>query len=123
MDRPLDGHGNGPAQGGQLLLLSGWQEPGTAIALGINKRVWESFDQGDRALIETAAASEYAVSLAEFNTNLALRELRAEGVVKLRKFDDELLKAFARISKDVVAEAGSGDDLSTKIYQSYLDFQ
>ena len=45
-----------------------WQEPGTALALGINRRLWESLDEGDRRLIEIAAAGEYAVSLAEFNT-------------------------------------------------------
>jgi len=103
----------------------GWQEPGTAIALGINTRVWESFDEGDRRIIETAAASEYAVSLAEFNTNnaLALRSLRAEGTVKIRKFDDAMLRTFAEISKDVVAKAGSGDELSKKIYRSYLEFR
>jgi TRAP-type mannitol/chloroaromatic compound transport system substrate-binding protein len=30
-----------------------------------------------------------------------------------------VLKQLHRISKDVVAEAGSGDDLSKKIYASY----
>ncbi|ESZ13073.1 TRAP transporter substrate-binding protein [Mesorhizobium sp. L48C026A00] len=103
----------------------GWQEAGTAIALGINKRVWESLDESDQRLIEAAAASEYAVSLAEFNTNnaLALRRLRAEGTVKIRKFDDAMLRAFAEISKDVVAKAGSGDEFSGRIYRSYLDFR
>jgi TRAP-type mannitol/chloroaromatic compound transport system substrate-binding protein len=102
-----------------------WHEPGTALALGINKRVWESFDEGDQRLIEIAAAGEYAISLAEFNTNnaLALRQLRAEGTVKIRKFNDAMLKTFAEISKDVVAEAGSGDDLSRKIYRSHLEFR
>lgn len=103
----------------------GWHEPGTALTLGINRRVWESFDEGDRRLIEAAAASEYALSLAEFNTNnaLALRRLRAEGNVKIRKFDDAMLKTFAEISKDVVARAGSDDNLSGKIYRSYLEFR
>ena len=103
----------------------GWHEPGTAIALGVNTRVWDGFDASDRRLIEAAAASEYAVSLAEFNTNnaLALRKLRAEGSVKILKFDDALLKAFAEISKDVVAKAGSGDEISRKIYASYQQFR
>jgi TRAP-type mannitol/chloroaromatic compound transport system substrate-binding protein len=103
----------------------GWQEPGTAIALGINTGVWGSLDEGDQRLIEAAAAGEYAVSHAEFNSNnaLALRELRAEGVVKFRKYDDAMLKTFAEISREVVAEAGSGDDQSRKIYQSYLVFR
>jgi len=103
----------------------GWQEPGTAIALGINGRVWQSFAESDQRLIEAAAASEYAVSLAEFNTNnaLALRRLQAEGAVRLRKFDDAMLRTFAEISRDVVAEAGSGDDHSRKIHESYLEFR
>jgi TRAP-type mannitol/chloroaromatic compound transport system substrate-binding protein len=102
-----------------------WHEPGTALTLGINRRVWESLDDSDQRLIETAAASEYALSLAEFNTNnaRALRELRAEGSVEIRRFDDALLKTFAEISRDLVAEAGSADELSGKIYRSYMDFR
>ena len=67
------------------------------------------------------AACEYARSLAEFNVNNArsLRKLRDEGRVKILKFDDALLKAFLKISKDVVAEIGAGDELCKKIYASY----
>jgi TRAP-type mannitol/chloroaromatic compound transport system substrate-binding protein len=63
--------------------------------------------------------------LAEFNTNntLSLRKLRQEGTVKILKFDDSLLKAMLAISKDVVAEVGSGDALSKKIYASYEQFR
>ena len=102
----------------------GFHEPGTGITLGVNKRVWESFDASDRRVIEDATAAEYARSLAEFNANnaLGLRKLRDEGSVKILKFDDSVLKELYRISKDVVAEAGSGDDLSKKIYASYQQF-
>ncbi|MEX0589975.1 MAG: TRAP transporter substrate-binding protein [Xanthobacteraceae bacterium] len=102
-----------------------WNEPGGALTLGVNRRVWESFDEGERRLIEAAAASEFAVSLAEFNMNnaLALRKLRAEGSVKIRKFDDALLRTFAEISKDIVAKTGSGDEHAKKIYASYQDFR
>ena len=87
--------------------------------------MWESFDASDRRIFEAVAASEYARSLAEFNTNnaLSLRQLRDEGTVKIRKFDDSLLKALLEISKDVVAEIGSGDELSKKIYASYQQFR
>jgi TRAP-type mannitol/chloroaromatic compound transport system substrate-binding protein len=103
----------------------GFHEPGSGFSVGINKSVWESFDASDRRLVETVAASEYARSLAEFNANNALwlRKLRDEGAVKILKFDDPLLKAFLAISKDVVAEIGSSDDLSRKIYASYQRFR
>jgi TRAP-type mannitol/chloroaromatic compound transport system substrate-binding protein len=102
----------------------GFHEPGTNIAVGVNKGVWESFDDGDRRLIEAVAASEYARSLAEFNTNnaLSLQKLRDEGTVKILKFNDTLLKTFRAISKDVVAEIGSSDELAKKIYASYQQF-
>ena len=43
--------------------------------------------------------------------------------MKIVKFDDSLLKAFLAISNDVVAEAGSGDELCKKVYASYLQFR
>jgi TRAP-type mannitol/chloroaromatic compound transport system substrate-binding protein len=103
----------------------GFHEPGSGFSLGINKGVWESFDASDRRLIEAVAAGEYAHSLAEFNSNnaLSLRKLREEATVKILKFDDSLLKAFHEVSRDVVAAAGSGDDLSRKIYDSYQRFR
>jgi TRAP-type mannitol/chloroaromatic compound transport system substrate-binding protein len=102
-----------------------FHEPGSGFSVGINKGVWESFDPSDQRVIESVAAGEYARSLAEFNTNnaLSLRKLREEGTVKILKFDDSLLKALLAISKDVVAEVGSGDELSKKIYASYEQFR
>jgi TRAP-type mannitol/chloroaromatic compound transport system substrate-binding protein len=103
----------------------GFHEPNGSGTLGINKRVWESFEAGDRRIIEAVAAGEYACSLAEFNANNALwlRKLRDEGSVKILKFDDSLLKALLAISKDVVAEIGAGDELSRRIYASYEQFR
>jgi TRAP-type mannitol/chloroaromatic compound transport system substrate-binding protein len=102
----------------------GFHEPGTGITLGINKRLWESFDASDRRVIEDATAAEYARSLAEFNVNNALwlHKLRDEGAVKILKLPDSVLKELYRASADVVAEAGSSDDLSRKIYASYQAF-
>jgi TRAP-type mannitol/chloroaromatic compound transport system substrate-binding protein len=103
----------------------GWHEPGGSLTLGINTGIWESLDESDRRLIEAAAESEFAVSLAEYNANnaLALHKLRSEGVVKIQRFNDVLLRTFARISKDVVAELGAGAVLSKKIYASYEEFR
>jgi TRAP-type mannitol/chloroaromatic compound transport system substrate-binding protein len=103
----------------------GFHEPGTGLTVGINKGVWENFDASDRRIIEAVAACEYARSLAEFNANNALwlRKLRDEGIVKILKFDDTILKTFLAMSKEVVAQAGSGDDLSRKIYASYQQFR
>ena len=103
----------------------GWHEPGTGIAVGINRGVWESFNATDRELIENVAAAEYARSLAESDINnaRALGRLRDEGRIKIKKFDDSVLNAVHGLSNDVVAELGMRDELSKKIYASYLQFR
>ena len=103
----------------------GFHEPGAGSAVGINKGVWEGFTAGERQIFEAVAASEYQRSSAEFNANnaLSLRKLRDEGTVKIRRFDDALLKSFLAVSREVVAEIGSGDELSRKIYASYEQFR
>lgn len=102
----------------------GFHEPGTGITLGINKRVWENFDASDRRVFEDATAAEYTRSLAEFNASnaLSLSKLRGESTIKILNLGDSVLKELYRTSRDVVAEAGSGDDLSKKIYTSYQKF-
>jgi TRAP-type mannitol/chloroaromatic compound transport system substrate-binding protein len=102
----------------------GFHEPGTGITLGINKRVWDSFDPSIRRVIEDASAAEYVRSLAEFNAKnaLSLRKLRAEATVKVLKFDDSILKELYQVSRDVVAEAGLADEHSKKVYASYQQF-
>ena len=103
----------------------GFHEPGAGSAVGISQGVWESLTAGEREIFEAVAASEYQRSSAEFNANnaLSLRKLRDKGTVRIRRFDDALLKSFLAVSREVVAEIGSGDELSRKIYASYEQFR
>ena len=109
----------------QYYYYPGFHEPGTGFALGINRHVWDGLPASDRRIIEAIAAAEYMRSLAEFNANnaAALSTLRQENSVKLAKFEDNLLKELHRISRDVVADAGKGDVISSKIYASYEKFR
>ncbi len=103
----------------------GFHEPGTGLTVGINRRLWQSIAISDRRLIEDAAAAEYARGVAEFSANNAwcLGKLREEGAVTIARFDDSMIRAFLANSRDVVAEAGTGDELSKKIYASYRAFR
>jgi TRAP-type mannitol/chloroaromatic compound transport system substrate-binding protein len=58
----------------------------------------------------------------KYRERAAMLPLREEGTVKILKFADPILKELYRVSKDVVAEAGSRDDLSKKVYASYQQF-
>jgi TRAP-type mannitol/chloroaromatic compound transport system substrate-binding protein len=66
-------------QAARYYYYPGFHEPGTAHTLGINRRVWESFDVGDQRLIESNALAEYGHTLAEFNANNAFQPSLSNG--------------------------------------------
>jgi TRAP-type mannitol/chloroaromatic compound transport system substrate-binding protein len=102
----------------------GFHEPGTSATLGINKKLWEEFMPGERALIEAAAAAEFTRSLAQFNAEnvRALKLLRADPRIKITRFNDQLVKVFGNLSKEVVADTAAKDPLTRKVVDSYQGF-
>jgi TRAP-type mannitol/chloroaromatic compound transport system substrate-binding protein len=102
----------------------GFHEPGANFTLGINRTLWDSLQPSDRALIEAAAEAEVTRSLAQFNAEnvRALKALRDNKRIKLIRFNDELIKVFGKLSKDVLADTAAKDPLTRKVYDSYTAF-
>jgi TRAP-type mannitol/chloroaromatic compound transport system substrate-binding protein len=102
----------------------GFHEPGSAAALGTNKKLWEGLSADDRNAITTAANAEYTLSLAEFNANNAksLEQLSQDTSIEIRKFDDSLLQALGKASGEVLADAAQKDTLTRRVYDSYISF-
>jgi TRAP-type mannitol/chloroaromatic compound transport system substrate-binding protein len=102
----------------------GFHEPGTSITLGLNKTLWDGFAPSDRALIQAAAGAELTRSLAQCNAENVrwLKILRADPRIKILRFNDDLIKEFGRLSKEVVAEIGAKDPVTRKVFDSYMAF-
>ena len=102
----------------------GFHEPGFNGALGINKTLWDGLTASERALIEAAAQAEVTRSLAEFNSEniKSLKLLRDDQRIKIRRFNDELIKTFGKLSKEVLADTAAKDPLTRKVYDSYTAF-
>ena len=100
----------------------GFHEPGTAEGLGINRKVWDGLTKNQQALIATACQAENSVTLAEFNAKngAALDTLLTKHGVKLHRFSNEILQHLGKISGEVVAEEGSADAMTRKVYESFL---
>ena len=100
----------------------GFHEPGSALALGINGDVWNDLAPSEKRIIQDACAAENSRNLAEFNrfNTASLRTLTEEHGVQLKKMSPAILAEIAKVSEQVVKEAGEGDELSQQIYQGFL---
>jgi TRAP-type mannitol/chloroaromatic compound transport system substrate-binding protein len=109
----------------KLYYHPGWHEPGTTGEVMINLQVWEGLTTEEQALFEAAIEAEAWREYSEFNARNAdaLKVLVEEHGVELRRFNDELLQEIGRISGEVVAEVGSSDPMTQKIYDSYMEFR
>lgn len=78
----------------------------------------------ERALIEAAALAEVTRSLAEFNAEniKSVQLLRDNKRIKILRFNDELIKTFGKLSKEVLADTAAKDPLTRKVYDSYMAF-
>jgi TRAP-type mannitol/chloroaromatic compound transport system substrate-binding protein len=110
---------------GKFYYYPGIHEPGTALALGINKRIWDGLSPEQRRVIELSAAAENSQSAAFFHARniVALETLVNKHKVRIQKFDDSILKALGPISREVLAKSKKHDDLSRRVHESFVKFR
>ena len=103
----------------------GFHEPGPTLCLGVSRQIYDEMTKQDQAILEACALAENNLDLAEFTANnaKALDILVNKHGVQLHEFSDEFYIEAGKAAKDVVASAGSGDDLAKRIYESYSNFR
>lgn len=102
----------------------GWHEPGPTMEALVNKAAWESLPPDLQTILETAARMINDDMLAEFtvrNTH-ALTTLVEEHGVQLRRLPDDVLAKLKELSGPVIEGSAQQDDLSRRIYASYMQF-
>ena len=101
----------------------GFHEPGAALSLGINLDLWNDFSASEKRILQDACAAENSRNLAEFNrfNTESLRTLTEDHGVQLRKMDPNILAEIGRVSKTVLEEAAASDDITGRVYKSFLD--
>ncbi len=104
--------------------LPGWHQPSTNQFLYVNTAAWAKLKPQTQAQIETTcvAGVTMAIAKAEAVQGAALAKFEKEGVT-LHQFDKKVLDAFAKASKEVLAEESAKDPMFKKIYDSMIAFQ
>ena len=99
----------------------GFHEPGSMLALGMNKDWWEALSASDKLIVEAAASMENDVLMAEYNANNGtfLRKLIEEQGVELRDFNDDVYDSFGEAAEEVFEEARAHSDLANRIHESF----
>ncbi len=103
----------------------GFHEPGSTLACGINKGVWDGFAADEKALVQACCHAENNRMYSEYNAKNsdALNTLINKHDVQLRQMPDPVMNAIGEASGIVVREVGEVDALGKKILESYLSFR
>ncbi len=102
---------------------SAFHEPGAGLAAGFNLDVWNSLSPSDQAIITAVSGDHYQKSYAEFNARnaVSLRTLIDQHDVQIKVFSDEIMDRLAHVSDELMQEVALTDDLTKRIYNSYMD--
>jgi len=100
----------------------GFHEPCTTGEVMVNKKVWASLSKEHQEIISVAVQAESTLEYAEFTykSGDALDALINKHGVQLRKYNDDLLRGFGKAAEEVVAEVGSKDAMTKRVYESYM---
>ncbi len=101
----------------------GFHEPGSALAVGINRKKWDGLTATEQAIIRSACNEINHLSVGEFTyyNGVYLEKLVAEEGIQLRRFPDDVMARVKDISADVRSDAGNGGALERRIYTSFED--
>ena len=99
----------------------GFHEPGTMLSVGLNLDLWNSLTQAQQTMITSACFTENDYMLGEFNAanGQALETLITEHNVLLRRFDDAIFADIAAVSRQVLEEVASADEMTTRVHASF----
>jgi TRAP-type mannitol/chloroaromatic compound transport system substrate-binding protein len=104
--------------------LPGWHQPSTNQFLYVNIDAWNKLKPQTQAQIETTCTAGVTMALAKAEAlqGEMLKKFEKDGV-KLRQFGKPMLDAFAKASKEVIAEESAKDPMFKKVYDSMSAFQ
>ena len=100
----------------------GFHEPGSMLALGMNKKFWDGLSKNEQVIIESAAGMENDMMMAEFNmkSGSALTKLIKEQGVQLRQFSDDVYDSFFEASEEVFEGVRAHSALAKRIDDSFV---
>ncbi|EKV32583.1 TRAP dicarboxylate transporter- DctP subunit [Caenispirillum salinarum AK4] len=101
----------------------GWHQPASLNILLVNRDVWDSLKEGERAALRKTCRENVLLGLAEgvARQTEAVDAAVARGI-EVRRFPDPVLARLRAVSREVVAEAASRDPLAADALASLSEY-
>lgn len=102
----------------------GWQEPGPALELMVNRKAFESLPDDLQAIVEGAARAMNQAILDEYTARnaSALRDLVEQHGVQVKPLPKAVLDDLKTISHQVLEEIAASDPMAGRVYASQKAF-
>ncbi|MGB0496037.1 MAG: TRAP transporter substrate-binding protein [Kangiellaceae bacterium] len=122
---PLNDLAFGLYKAAKYYYYPGWQEPGTTLEAIINTEALNKLPKDLQSIVKSACLVANNDMLAEFTlrNSEALKILVSKHGVSLRRLPQDVLDKFQSISEEVVRELADNNELSKRIFDSYLNYK
>jgi TRAP-type mannitol/chloroaromatic compound transport system substrate-binding protein len=122
---PYHDHRLGLPKAAKYYYFPGWHEPGTALEIMYNKKVFEGLPKNLQVILDACAAQTNLWQLCEFESHNGefLEKILAEGGTELLQFPAEVMASLRVLSEETLAEEAAKDPLSTKVNDSFNAFK
>jgi TRAP-type mannitol/chloroaromatic compound transport system substrate-binding protein len=103
----------------------GWHEPGTALEIIFNKKVYEELPKNLQMILDACAAQTNIWQLSEFEANNGeyLEKILSDGTTELHQFPAEVMDSLRVLAKETLEEEAAKDPLSTKVNDAFNKFK
>ncbi len=122
---PYHDHRLGLPKAAKYYYYPGWHEPGTALEIMFNKKVYDDLPKHLQVILDACSAQTNIWQLCEFEANNGeyLEKILADGRNQMFQFPDEVMKTMRQLARETIEEEAAKDPLSTKVNNSFQAFR
>ncbi len=122
---PYHDHRLGLPKAAKYYYYPGWHEPGTALEIMFNKKVYDEMPKHLQVILDACSAQTNVWQLSEFEAHNGeyLEKILADGRNQLFQFPAEVMKTMRELAAETIAEQAAKDPLSTKVNDSFQAFK
>ncbi len=122
---PYHDHRLGLPKAAKYYYYPGWHEPGTALEIIFNKKVYESMPKHLQLALDACAAQTNVWQLSEFEANNGeyLEKIVSSGKNKIYQFPTEVMNTMRKLAKETLEEEANKDPLSRKVHDAFMAFR